>query len=66
MGVLDGSEIPRQKEELYDNQDPVMLGAILYNAAASVSSSNGSDSYTDGEHSSMSADKKMRKRKREE
>jgi 5-methylcytosine-specific restriction endonuclease McrA len=66
MGVLDGSEMPRQKEELYDNQDPVMLGAILYNAAASVSSSSSSDSYSDMEHSSMSADKKMRKRKREE
>lgn len=67
MGVLDGSEIPRPKEDVYDNQDPAMLGAILYNTAAAISSSSSSsDTYSDMDVSSLSAEKKMRKRKRDE
>ncbi|KAF2176712.1 hypothetical protein K469DRAFT_606285 [Zopfia rhizophila CBS 207.26] len=65
MGVLDGSEIPRPQQDLYDNQDPAMLGAILYDAAAAISSSS-SDSFSDMNPSPLSADKKMRKRKRDE
>jgi len=66
MGVLDGSELHRPQQEAYDNQDPAMLGQILYNAAAAISSSSSSD-YSDMEPSPMSADKKMRsKRKRDE
>jgi len=65
MGVLDGSEQQQLRADVYDNQDPAMLGAILYNAAAAVSSSS-SDSYSDLEHSPLSLDKKMRKRKRDE
>lgn len=65
MGVLDGSEQQQLRADVYDNQDPAMLGAILYNAAAAVSSSS-SDSYSDFEHSPLSSDKKMRKRKRDE
>jgi len=66
MGVLDGSEIPRPNEDHYDNQDPAMLGAILYNAAADISSSSGSETYSMMDPSPLSADKKMRKRKRDE
>jgi C2H2 transcription facotor len=65
MGVLDGSEQQQLRGDIYDNQDPAILGAILYNAAAAVSSSS-SDSYSDLEPSPMSLDKKMRKRKRDE
>ena len=65
MGVLDGSEQQQLRGDLYDNSDPAMLGAILYNAAAAVSSSSSSDSYSDLE-SPLSMDKKMRKRKRDE
>jgi hypothetical protein len=65
MGVLDDSELRRQKEESYDSPDPGMLSAILYNAAAAVSSSSGSDTYSDM-GPSPSSDKKFRKRKREE
>ena len=64
MGVLDDSELRRQKEESYDSPDP--LGAILYNAAAAVSSSSGSETYFDMDPSPSSSDKKFRKRKREE
>jgi len=66
MGVLDDSELRRQKEESYDSQDPGMLGAILYGAAAAVSSSSGSEAYSDMDPSPSSSDKKFRKRKREE
>lgn len=66
MGVLDDSELRRQKEESYDSQDPSMLGAILYNATAAVSSSSGSESYSDMDPSPSGSDKKYRKRKREE
>jgi hypothetical protein len=65
MGVLDGTEQHQLPDDLYDNQDPNMLGAILYNAAAAISSSS-SDSYSDLEPSPSSADKKMRKRRRDE
>lgn len=64
MGVLDGSEQQQLRGDAYDNQDPAMLGAILYNAAAAISSSS-SDSYSDLE-SPLSMDKKMRKRKRDD
>lgn len=66
MGVLDDSELRRQKEESYDSPDPGMLGAFLYDAAAAVSSSSGSDTYSDMGPSPSSSDKKFRKRKREE
>jgi 5-methylcytosine-specific restriction endonuclease McrA len=65
MGVLDGSELQARQSDAYDNQDPAILGAILYNAAAAISSSS-SDSYSDMEPSPLSMDKKMRKRKRDE
>jgi hypothetical protein len=65
MGVLDGSEIPQARGDGFDNQDPAMLGQILYNAAAAISSSS-SDSSFDLEPSPLSMDKKMRKRKRDE
>lgn len=61
MGVLDSSEIPQQHAGSFDNQDPAMMGRILYDAAAGISSS--SDSYSDLEPSPL----KMRsKRKRDE
>lgn len=67
MGVLDDSDLRRQKEESYDSQDNTnMLGAILYSAAAAVSSSSGSESYSDMDPSPSSSDKKFRKRKRDE
>jgi len=66
MGVLDDSELRRQKEESYDSPDPGMLGSILYDAAAAVSSSSGSETYSDMDPSPSSSDKKFRKRKREE
>ncbi|KAF2266290.1 hypothetical protein CC78DRAFT_542544 [Lojkania enalia] len=65
MGVLDGSEIQARQADMYDNQDPAMLGAILYGAASEVSSSS-STSYSDMELSPLAMDKKMRKRKRDE
>ncbi|KAF2740350.1 hypothetical protein EJ04DRAFT_425093 [Polyplosphaeria fusca] len=67
MGVLDGSELAQRPTDGYDTQDPAMLGQILYNAAAAISSSS-SDSYSDMdmEVSPLSMDKKMRKRKRDE
>jgi 5-methylcytosine-specific restriction endonuclease McrA len=65
MGVLDSSEVPALRDDLYNNQDPAVLGAILYNAATEISSSS-SDSYSDYDQSPLGMDKKMRKRKREE
>jgi len=66
MGVLDGSELLRQSEVGYDNQDPAMLGAILYKAAAEISSSSSGSDY-DNMESPINMDKKMRnKRKRDE
>jgi len=62
MGVLDGSELQQQRLDAFDHQDPAMLGSILYNAAANVSSSSSESSYD----SSQSMDKKVRKRKRDE
>ncbi|KAF2710322.1 hypothetical protein K504DRAFT_454631 [Pleomassaria siparia CBS 279.74] len=65
MGVLDGSEIQQQRMDgAFDHQDPTMLGNILYNAAAAISSSSSDSSFDMSSPSSM--DKKMRKRKREE
>lgn len=64
MGVLDGSELAQRPTDAYDSQDPAMLGQILYNAAAGISTSSSSD-YSDME-SPLSMDKKMRKRKRDE
>lgn len=66
MGVLDSSELhhemPQQHAGSFDNQDPAMMGRILYDAAATISSS-GSDSYSEMETSPL----KMRsKRKRDE
>ncbi|ORY11192.1 hypothetical protein BCR34DRAFT_484408, partial [Clohesyomyces aquaticus] len=48
MGVLDGSEMQRPQGDMYDNQDPALLGQVLYNAAAAISSSS-SDSFSDME-----------------
>jgi len=62
MGVLDGSELQQQRLDAFDHQDPAMLGSILYNAAANISSSSSESSYD----SSQSMDKKVRKRKRDE
>lgn len=64
MGVLDDAEIRRHKEESYDSQDPSVLGAILYNAAAAVSSSSSSEGYSDVDP--MGSERKYRKRKRDE
>lgn len=65
MGVLDSSELHHehhQHGQAFDNQDPAMMGRILYDAAAGISSSS-SDSYSDLEPSQL----KMRsKRKRDE
>ncbi|KAF2134313.1 C2H2 transcription factor-like protein [Dothidotthia symphoricarpi CBS 119687] len=59
MGVLDSSEL---HQGAYDNQDPAMMGRVLYEAAAGISSSS-SDTYSDLE----SSPSKMRnKRKRDE
>ncbi|KAF2652269.1 hypothetical protein K491DRAFT_605237 [Lophiostoma macrostomum CBS 122681] len=67
MGVLDGSEQHQIQGDGYDHQNPAMLGQILYNAAAAISSSSSSsDSYSDL-GSPLSMDKKVRhKRKRDE
>jgi hypothetical protein len=65
MGVLDGSEQHQMQGDGYEHNNPAMLGQILYNAAAAISSSS-SDSYSDME-SPLSMDKKVRnKRKRDE
>lgn len=61
MGVLDSSEIHHSQQGAYDNQDPALMGRVLYEAAAGISSSS-SDSYSDIESSPL----KMRKRKRDE
>jgi hypothetical protein len=66
MGVLDSSELhhdmSHQQNGAFDNQDPVAMGRILYDAAAGISSSS-SDSFSDREPSPL----KMRsKRKRDE
>lgn len=62
LGVMDHSEVQLQAPSgAYDNQDPAMLGEILYQAASAVSSSS-SDGYSDMDNSPI----KMRKRKRDE
>lgn len=61
MGVLDEAELRRQKELSYDPNDAVALGSVLYAAASIVT--NGSSS---GLSDMDLADKKMRKRKRDE
>jgi hypothetical protein len=62
MGVLDHSEIPPAPHAgAFDNQDPALLGQILYSAAANISSSS-SDGYSDLDTTPI----KMRKRKRDE
>jgi C2H2 transcription facotor len=66
MGVLDGTELAQRPADAYDSQDPAMLGHMLYNAAASVSTGSSSSDYSDMETSPLSMDKKMRKRKRDE
>lgn len=60
MGVLDSSELHgdmSQQQSGFTNQNPAMMGQILYQAADGISSSS-SDSYSDLEPS-------MRKRKRD-
>ncbi|KAL0258360.1 hypothetical protein SLS55_007536 [Diplodia seriata] len=62
LGVMDESELRRQKESSassYDSQDSNALGAALYNAVAAVSSGSSTGSMSD-------ADKKQKKRKRDE
>jgi hypothetical protein len=62
LGVMDHSDLQSQTPTgAYDNQDPAMLGQILYSAAASISSSS-SDGYSDMDTTPI----KMRKRKRDE
>jgi len=65
MGVLDSSELHHdmsQHSGSFDHQDPALMGRILYDAAAGISSSS-SESYSDLEQSPL----KMRsKRKRDE
>jgi hypothetical protein len=65
MGVLEPNEIPAQPDlGGYHNQDPAVLGQILYGAASAISSSSSSDGFsTDLDTSPMS---KMRKRRRDE
>lgn len=65
MGVLDGTEQQQLSADMYNHQDPQYLGGLLYDAACQVSTSS-SDSFSDFENIPMSADKKMRKRKRDE
>jgi hypothetical protein len=62
MGVLEQPEYEQQPTATFDNQDPAMLGQILYSAAANISSSS-SDGYSDMD---MSPAKMRSKRKREE
>lgn len=62
LGVMDESELRRQKESSassYDSQDSNALGAALYNAVAAVSSGSSVGSLSDN-------DKKQKKRKRDE
>lgn len=62
LGVMDHSEVaPQPQPGAFDNQDPAMLGQILYSAAANISSSS-SDGYSDLDTTPI----KMRKRKRDE
>ena len=62
LGVMDHSEVqPQAPAGAYDNQDPAILGQILYNAAAVISSSS-SDDFSDMDTTPI----KMRKRKRDE
>ena len=67
MGVLEQSEVaqsqvPPPPTGGFEHSDPAMLGQILYNAAAGISSSS-SDGYSDVESPSKLA---VRKRKRDE
>lgn len=62
LGVMDESELRRQKESSassYDSQDSGALGAALFNAVAAVSSGSSTGSVSDN-------DKKQKKRKRDE
>jgi hypothetical protein len=62
LGVMDHSEVQLQAPAgAYDNQDPAMLGEVLYQAASAVSSSS-SEGYSDLDTTPI----KMRKRKRDE
>jgi C2H2 transcription facotor len=64
MGVLDQSEmgqLPTAATGAFDNQDPAMLGQVLFTAANGISSSS-SDGYSDHDSPINS----MRKRKRDE
>jgi hypothetical protein len=67
MGVLEQPEMsqPAQPAVSYDNQDPAMLGQILYTAAANISSSS-SDGYSDLETLDTTPTKMRNKRKRDE
>jgi hypothetical protein len=62
LGVMDQVDVQSHTPVgAYDNQDPAILGQILYSAAANISSSS-SDGYSDMETTPV----KMRKRKRDE
>jgi DNA-directed RNA polymerase subunit RPC12/RpoP len=72
LGVLDGADAAILRGDIYQD-DPAMLGAILYNAAAAVSSAESSSSSSESNYGFDqsgsplgSMDKKMRKRKRDE
>ncbi|KAF1984573.1 hypothetical protein K402DRAFT_139122 [Aulographum hederae CBS 113979] len=65
MGVLGENELRQHTEESYGSPDPNAMGAILFEAAAAVSSSSSVGSMSDHDHS-PSGDKKQRKRKRDE
>jgi hypothetical protein len=62
LGVMDHNDVQLQAPAgAYDNQDPAMLGEVLYQAASAVSSSS-SEGYSDLDTTPI----KMRKRKRDE
>lgn len=63
LGVMDESELRRQKESSassYDSQDSNALGAALFNAVAAVSSGSSTGSMSDNDK------KQQKKRKRDE
>jgi C2H2 transcription facotor len=61
MGVLDTSMVAQPSALVYNNHTPAQMGEVIYNAAAEVSSGSSVSSYSDHE-----ADKKLKKRKRED
>lgn len=70
MGVLDGSQIPMHQAPQYGAHDPVVLGGILFDATmatnANMTSSSSSAATVSDPDMMPTADRKQKKRKREE